>query len=448
MSVRSIAYKSFLFICLCAVLTASSRLRAEGPDDDLIDRIVEAFNSIPSEIVAPLKREQVKIRHGQGRVDVNVDVKFSYFVQTLVPGDPQSSTLLIPMATSRYTPTYYQTDEWWDEHKDEIEAARREGRPAPRQDMEEVKQWLRQQKLSTNPFVIEIPGNGSVARRTRLQDFLRKHLISEYASDGVLTLYRGGEKAGEINSWLQGQKPRGARYWTPTANYAWRYARKASAFLEELVDGRAPLFVFKIPVTEFMSMTQGNWPQLTLGTELTKNAHSAFDRTGIFKDHLYDMDYPGEGRLGVEIELRSNRSGAEQMTRYFKGAIGIEELANDRIGVLRRAEARLKSIYPARAESLGSLIQARVDRTLAEARLLIALREKMPREHVSALLGQLPSGRSEIAYIDSVDLTSFARGKMKDLPSDAGSPLKLSEIDRRFGLSRSKKIMTCEDLFK
>lgn len=407
-----------ILIFIATALSMSSPARAQSNDELRVARIVDAFNAVPNELVKPLTRDQVHLRDGQGRVDVNPDAKFSYFVQTLSPENPASPMLLIPMATSRFTPTYYQTDAWWDAHKAEIEAARQAGTPTPKQDMNEVQIWLEQQKLSTNPPVIEIPGDGRAPIRTPLQDYLRAHLLSHYAVDGVLTLYRGGEKPGEIDAWLAGQKPRGARYWTPTAFYAWRYARKNRAFLEDLVNGRAPLFVFKIPVADFQQMTNRRWPRLTLGTELTKNAHNAFDRSGVFMDHLYNSEYLGEGTLGVEIELRSNSSGAQDMTRYFKGAITIEDLANDRIALLRRSASRLEKARPAQADSIARLTESRIERVLAETRLLVALREQQPREIVQTLIAALPNGRiSEIAYIDGVDLTGFAQTRMAALPT-------------------------------
>lgn len=436
-----------LLVTFAVTLASPLRSAADDLDEARATKILEAFNSMSSEIVSPLKRDQIHIQNGQGRVDVNPAVKFSYFIQTLAPENPASPILLMPMATSRYTPTYYQTDEWWDAHKAEIEKARREGLPVPKQDMDEVVKWLAANKLSTNPYVIEIASEGHV-QRTRLQDYLRDFVLRTYASDGLLTLYRGGEKQGEIDFWQRGERPRGARYWTPTANYAWRYARKNPSFLADLVDGRAPLFVFKVPVPEFIEMTSRRWPRLTLGTELTKHAHSAFDSTGIFKDHLYEMDYLGDGQLGVEIEVRSNRSGADQMARLYQGAVSIETLANDRIDVLRRAEERLTHIYPERAAALASTIRGRMERTLAEARLLIALREKMPREAVTSLLAALPMGQSEIAYIDTVDLNAFVAQRLSSLPSDAAKSLSAEEIDRRFGLSKWGGKMTCERLFR
>jgi hypothetical protein len=456
MNKESIARRLSLFGALFA-FSSSALAQSAVQDEARAQKIVEAFNSRPADITAPLTRPQVMIYNGQGRVDVNPKVKFSYFIQTPLADDPANKTLLIPMATSRYTPTYYQTDEWWDAHKEEIEKARREGLPMPRQDMDEVATWLKEGKLSTNPNVIEVSLNGEPARFIPLQEFLKNHIIENYASDGYVTLYRGGEKPGEVDFWLRGEKPKGARYWTPTANYAWRYARKNKAFLDELLQGRAPLFVFRIPVKDFVAMVDRRWPRLTLGTELTKNAHNAFDSGRVFKDHLYQTEYPGEGRLGVEIEVRSNRAGAEDMVRYFNGPISIEELANDRVRVLKRAAERLKQTYPSRAREFEDGTARRVARTLAEARVLIALREKMPIEAVSELSRQLNSSTAEIANIDSVYFDSYVRGAMAGLPSDPSVRVELARFDAQYGLGdaarvsrgsvESGRVRSCEGVF-
>ncbi len=424
----------FIGIAAAIMVHASVPARAESLDSVRARKIVKAFDQHPGDLVEPLTVEQVKIQDGQGRVDVNTKTKFSYFIQTLDPRNPESPILLMPMATSRYTPTYYQTDEWWDAHKQEIEQAKREGRPAPRQDMDEVAAWLKANKLSTNPLVLEIRPMG--IKQTRLQDYLRDFILEHHSRDGYVTLYRGGEKPGEIDGWLKGEKPRGVRYWTPTANYAWRYARKNKRFLDELIDGRAPLFVFKLPVERFVEMTERNWPQLTLGTELTRNAHTAFERGGVFIDHLYQMEYAGQGTLGVEVELRSNRKGAERMVEAFERAITIEDLAKDRIDVLKKANARLKQQYPKRASALDAKTADRVERILAEARLLIAVREKMPREVVEQLLRKLPPTREELAYIDGVHFEALIRERMQKLPRRPTASVDVrSEIDVRFGLT-------------
>jgi hypothetical protein len=145
------------------------------------------------------------------------------------------------------------------------------------------------------------------------------------------------------------------------------------------------------------------------------------------------------------------------MVRYFNGPISIEELANDRVRVLKRAAERLKQTYPSRAREFEDGTARRVARTLAEARVLIALREKMPIEAVSELSRQLNSSTAEIANIDSVYFDSYVRGAMAGLPSDPSVRVELARFDAQYGLGdaarvsrgsvESGRVRSCEGVF-
>lgn len=375
-------------------------------DQKRAELIVRAFNDKPENLVEPLTLESIKIVDGVGRIDVNKKAKLSYYIQTEAAADPQSRIFVIPMATSRFTPTYYQTDEWWDAHKNE--------KPMPRQPMEEVAAWLKEMKLTSNPDVlIFAPGTLDVSR-IPLQKFLLQAYVERYAKNGMITLYRGAERENETEAWESKQRPKGVRYWTPTANYAWRYARKNLSFIEDLVRGQAPLLKFQVPVSDFQSMVSRKWPRLTLGTELTKHAHESFDHYGKFQDHIAGgADFLGEGVFGVEFEVRSNRSGADQMAAYYKGTISIEELAEDRIRVIQEATKRLQAQRPQENEELRRAAAQRLQTINNEAELLHLLKNKGSSQRIRELLGKL-EGRSEITKVDGFSLKSFVEKKLAE----------------------------------
>ena len=390
---------------------AGLALAAEPADapvklDDLRSAlIVRAFNQSPNLLIELLTADSVKIKNGVGRVDVNKKAKFSYYIQTEDPSRADSKIFLIPMATSRFTPTYYQTDEWWDAHKDQ--------KPMPRQPMQEVADWLSEMKLTSNPDVLVLKGISQSPRlssaeleRVPLNQFLLDHYMATHAKNGVITVYRGAERVGELEQWNKGQRPASVRYWTPTANYAWRYARKNPNFVPELLAGKAPLLKFEIPVADFKQMVLRRWPRLTLGTELTKKVHDSFDASGVFKDQLAGgADYLGEGSFGVEFEIRSNRAGADDMLKYYVGAISVQELASDRIRVIRQATQRLQLQRPLEALSLEAKADQRVQQIQLEAQVLSLLQARGERSEILALSQQIK--RPELTAIDGFNLSTF-----------------------------------------
>lgn len=337
---------------------------------------------------------------------VNKKAKFSYYIHIEDKEDPKSKMVLIPMATSRFAPNYYQTDEWWEKYKDQ--------KPMPKQNPDEVLVWLNEMKLSTNPDVIVIidPVHKRT-ERTTLKEYLLNIYLDNYVENGKVVLYRGAEKPGELESWQKGEMPRGVRYWTPTANYAWRYARKNKEFLDLLVKNETPLFRFEIPVAVFKDMVLRRWPRLTLGTELTKNAHLIFSSDQYFGDHLYSsMPYLGIGRLGVEFEVRSNRSGAMQMVQYFVRPATVDDLVKDRMQVLNQAKLRL-------LKQKGSTSSAQIDKRLEalniENQILKSIVDKKPDPQMESLLERMNSQKPELGHIDNVQFTDWAKKTCQDV---------------------------------
>ena len=383
-----------------------------GQSQDLnsqrVQWILNAFNSKPDSLIEPLTQDQIQLGEYEGRVMVNKKAKFSYYVHIEEKSNPHSKITLIPMATSRFAPNYYQTDEWWEKHKNE--------KPMPKQDPALVLAWLNEMKLSTDPDVVVIDPAQNNQSRITLKEYLLNVYIENFVENGKVILYRGAEKPFELDSWKQRKMPSGVRYWTPTANYAWRYARKNKDFLDLLIKDQTPLFRFEIPVADFKEMVLRRWPRLTLGTELTKNAHSIFNSQKYFGDHLFSSQpYLGIGDLGVEFEVRSNRAGALQMVNYFVRAATIDDLAQDRTRVLQRAKLRL-SKQRGNSESTAHF-DNRIAAVDMERQLLNAIAKQKPHPKFQELLIQLSQIGSELTLIDGVQLNSWAQKQIVTIGS-------------------------------
>jgi hypothetical protein len=425
---------------IISLLFIGSLVQAQSIEQTRTDLILKAFNAKPQDLIRPLVATDIELGRIDGRVNVNEKAKFSYFLDIQHTSDAQSRMTLIPMATSRYTPTYYQTDEFWEANKDAMAKAKADGTTGPKQDMNEVEAWLKEMKLSTNPDVIAIDPATNKIERTPLQKFLFEQYKNNYVKDGYITLFRGAEKQGEFQSWSKGEVPRGVRYWTPTANYAWRYARKNTNFLDELVAGQAPLFKFKIPVKQFEAMVMKAWPHLTLGTELTKSAHRSFDSARQFTDDLTNgQAYLGEGHYGVEFELRANRSGAAEMVQFFKGAVTIQDLVQDRTNVLKLTRHRLLEKNPENKTSIESLFDLRIKRIETEGKILSGIMNKIPAAELNKMLSEMPYGSAEITNIVGVNFNSWARNKINQM---AAAEAIIINAKKASGGSK-----TCEGLF-
>lgn len=431
-----------------ALLPLLAFAQEKSVDDARRELIAKAFNSNSQEFVGTITADDIKIKDGIGRVDVNKEVKYSYFVHTENPADPKSPITLIPMATSRYAPTYYQTDEWWDAHKAEIDEAKRKGVRPPQQDSAEVAGWLKKMKLSTNPIVLKIDTNQRISS-VRLQEFLSEYYMKNFVQDGKVVLYRGGERATETGDWLRGVRPKGSRYWTPTANYGWRYARKNATFLQELIDGKPPIYVFEVPLAEFKRLTQeGRWPDLTLGTELTKQAHNNFDMRGVFTDNIGGgLDYMGIGKIGVEFEIRSNSAGANSMAQYFKRVVTIQELVADRVKIIRETSARVQQMRPQSAEATRAAFLAREEKTVLEGKFLYAVQNGFSKETANAMLLAMQQARGPAELTDSLSGENFSVLIQQRIASLASKPGQMSEELQKLEVAFAKSAMTCNGIF-
>ena len=378
--------------------------------------ILDAFNSRPELLIEPMKIEDIELGENDGRVVVNKKAKFTYYVHINGENNEKSKLTLIPMSTSRFTPTYYQTDDWWDAHKAEIEEAKRTGKPQPKQDMDEVAAWLKDMKLTTNPDVLEIDPQTQKVQRSKLSSFLLKIYLEHFVENGKVVLYRGAERPNELESWKNKTAPKGARYWTPTANYAWRYARKNREFINLMNENETPLFRFEIPIAEFKAMVDREWPRLTLGVELTKNSHQIFDRSMYFGDHFYgSMPYLGVGFMGLEFELRGNRQGLVDMTKYFVRAATTEDMVNDRIKVIELSLKRFNEQLISLKDKSISVLKNRLLTLQAEKRLLLAAQSLTSYAEMERDLITLSRNTGELTYIDGFNFSGWINDKIKSM---------------------------------
>lgn len=300
----------------------------------------------------------VKIKNGIGKVDASSEFKMSYFIQSEVNANPASKMYIIPMATSRYDKYNYHTDDWWDKYGADAAA----GKSVPPEDPEEVSDFLDKNGLSTNPdvYIVEDLEKKSF-KKLKLQDFLANEYIKKYSVFEDVYIFRGAAKSSEVDEWrnakgVYGMYPRGVRYWTPDVTYAWRYARKRDTFLADSLAGNSPLLQFRVPKTEFMHMVQKG--QLILGTELPKSVHSGFENTGRFVDVIFpDKEYLGEGRFGVEYEIRANRTARNMMSKYFEGPITFKTLYRLRELQIENAASRIVRNEPNRSAEIIEWVQ-------------------------------------------------------------------------------------------
>ena len=404
-------------------LAVSSVLEAIDRSEDWAVRADELRKAAIQRALPEVDAARIMIRNGQGKIDADPEHKLSYFLFTENPRDPASRTVVIPMATSRFDVYNYQTDEWWDAHKAEIEAARRNGTPVPRQDPAEVRAYLRDKGLSTNPDVLSIDPQGGAATRTPLREFLLQEYMERFTGpDGKVALYRGAEKPGELASWERGEFPRGVRYWTPDANYAWRYGRKSPDFIENLLKGDAPVFEYRVPKEEFVRLARGG--HLILGTELTKRVHDRFAMTGKFDDQLNGFDYLGEGKYGLEFEARAARVARQSFARYFTGAVDIDNMADQRIRLIREGTHRLATQRPEEAQALETLARTRIAKVEAERKALKLARDGASLEEREAALAAFRaiSTPAEITLIDGADLRSAVMAVPVGGAGGAGKP--------------------------
>jgi hypothetical protein len=146
---------------------------------------------------------------------------------------------------------------------------------------------------------------------------------------------------------------------------------------------------------------------LILGTELTKHAHDSFTATQIFTDQLTGYDYLGEGKYGLEFELRGDHVARRAFPSYFKGSATIDELADGRIHDIQATTSRLALQRPEKAEGLLKTQASRIERTNAERLTLNLIHDHADPKIISEAVSKLPQASSEIANIDGFDLTMY-----------------------------------------
>ncbi|MBS1984439.1 MAG: hypothetical protein JST16_09710 [Bdellovibrionales bacterium] len=366
--------------------------------------------------------ERIHVSNGVGKVDADPKRKLSYFVYTERPSDARSPTYLIPMATSRFDALNYNTDEWWDAHKAEIDAAKAQKIPPPKQDPAEVKKWLIDNNLSTNPDVYEIHADATPTKTIKLKDYLLQDYLRRYTRNGKVVIYRGGERPGELADWKARRHPKGARYYTPEATYAWRYGRKSSTFANEIAAGEAPVFKFEIPVEDFKHLVKTE--QLVLGTELTKKTHDTFASNGKFLDHLANnTDYLGDGQHGLELEIRAKGGARELLPRWFTGAVSADELIAEREKQIRTGYMRLKRQQPQRTTALDQSLAKRL-RTLELEKDLFNEIKSGTKANVTRAVAELKAhGQTEVLNIDGLSVETWAMEAFKKYSQTCEGPV-------------------------
>ncbi len=352
---------------------------------ELIQKILE----LEKANLPPGSNPLIEVHNGQGRVTVHQGHKYSYYVHTPDPKNPTSPTYLIPMATVRYAPGSYSTPEWWEANRAALEEARRLRKPGPQQDPAIVTKYLAEQKLSQNPDVIQIFTNGKSHAKIPLSDFLLEEYIKHHSKDGKVTLYRGAEEAQETNKWAQKQAPGSARYYTPDANYAYRYARKNSNYSQAVANNQSMIVELQIPEAKFREMVKNK--QLTLGTEMTASAHRNFNPQQGFQDNLTNGPYLGNERWGVEFEVLSTRNNIPELQQHYTREVPHSEVLMKRIAAAKVSFDRLEKQQP-QDKSIIDRQRANYTQVLAKELNLsapLALKqalEKKQLQHIEELL--------------------------------------------------------------
>lgn len=274
----------FVLVLLAAALCAP----VHAVSDEEIRRALAA-QGLPS--------QGAVIKDGQGRVQVDAEAHFSYAIFTPDPKDPASPTYFFPLSNVR-GPNF-------------------------------------------NPPVFTVKPSG--IETEPVKDFL---LRAYREPGGDIVLYRGAERGDERAQWEAGDIAKGSIYYTPSATYAWRYARKAPGnFSTLLQQGEAPLFRFEVPGPEFERRVRSG--DFTLGLELPRSAHQQFENSGVFRDVLTGgFYYLGDPRWGVELEIHSTRPGRWLLRDHYQGSITAAELGDYTLEQLQAASQRLVRQYP------------------------------------------------------------------------------------------------------
>jgi hypothetical protein len=364
-------------------------------DKVLKEKIIQAIPNV--------KEKDIVLSRGIGRVSASAEHKLSYYVYSEDPYSPSRKTYVIPMATSRYDKYNYHTSEWWDKYG---EASLR-GDPVPRENPRDVYRYLKQNGLSTNPDVILIDGFRAKPRTIPLKDFLLYIYTSEYSENGYISLYRGVAKSNEAEVWKSGALPRGARYWTPDINYAWRYARKRDDLIEGLIKDHSPIVEFRIPVSEFMAMVDKN--ELILGTELPLSAHRKFDASGVFGDNLNGFPYLGNEKFGIEFEVRARKKARKKMPLYFLATVDAQKVALDRIDKIKATYKRLLKRKPEQRDQLLLERDKRIEVAKTELQIIQTSQLDLGESKLNNLLDSMAYENREFTHTSRENLRDVAK---------------------------------------
>ncbi len=359
-------------------------LSAFGADKDAerLARLHELFPNVPA--------NQIILNNGQGKIDIDPDHRVSYFIYSKTPDSPM---MLIPMSTVRFDSTFVPLGEG----------------------NQNVEAYLKAHELSTNPDVIEVPIPQGSVMRTPLKEFLIKVYESRFANSPTITVFRGAEKPGERAKWeARGSFPRGATYWTPDANYAWRYGRRMEDFLSTLAKEESPMFRYEIPKDEFFDLVRRD--KIVLGFELPQRVHANFPSYGKAIDHLLGGDYLGDPEFGIELEVRVEKWTKDRFLNYYRGSVTIREMVEARRHQLQEGYARLMAQDPSRKAALVQERDKRLARVGAEGELLEAARDN-DRSRIESARARLPSGRAEILNNDFMSVDALCEGALSDANS-------------------------------
>jgi len=205
---------------------------------------------------------------------------------------------------------------------------------------------------------------GSEPKQESLKEFLLREIFAKLSKNGMIDLYRGAERDDERESWERGIPARGARYWTPNIDYAWRYARKQQTFLKETANGKSPIMHFQVPFEEFAAQVRAS--SLVLGTELPARTHQRLEAGQGFTDHLaHGQLYLGFPGWGVEIEIKSDRERGI-FARGYQRSVTLNEMLKSRENQILAGYERALKQWPEQAAKLSAERDRRLKNVLLE----------------------------------------------------------------------------------
>jgi len=197
-----------------------------------------------------------------------------------------------------------------------------------------------------------------------LAEFLLKEIFRKHAREGMLDLYRGAERDDERQDWERGFAARGARYWTPSIDYAWRYARRQKTFLADTANNQSPILHFRISLQDLERQVRSG--KLILGAELPAHVHKLLESGRGFIDHLTgNRLYLGFPEWGMEIEIHSGRERSLFVNGY-KRPVTWTEMVKSRENQIQLGYERAVHQWPDRQKALESERDARLKQIAEE----------------------------------------------------------------------------------